>query len=116
MTSTSTAASNGSTTAPDTPATAPDHGLARLREEQCYHLTALIRNALYQAEFLTDEVNDRAMDRYTDYSGDKGTTPLDRDYARERLSEARTCAQVAVDYLYRAINALHDQDGEDLPF
>ena len=115
-TSTVTAASNGSTTAPDTPATAPDHGLARLREEQCYHLTALIRNALNQAEYLTDEVNDRAMDRYTDYSGDKGTTPLDRDYARERLTEARTCAQVAVDYLYRAINALHDQDGEDLPF
>ena len=115
MTSTAAAASTGSTTAPDTPAV-PDHGLARLREEQCYHLTALIRNALTQAEYLTDEVNDRAMDRYTDYSGDKGTTPLDRAYARERLTEARTCAQVAVDYLYRAINALHDQDGEDLPF
>lgn len=115
MTSTVTAASTGSATAPDAPAV-PAHGLARLREEQCYHLTALIRNALNQAEYLTDEVNDRAMDRYTDYSGDKGTTPLDRGYARERLTEARTCAQVAVDYLYRAIGALHDQDGEDLPF
>ena len=55
-------------------------------------------------------------DRYRDYSGDKGTTPLDRGYARGRLSEARTCAQVAVDYLYRAINALRDQDEQDLPF
>jgi hypothetical protein len=116
MTSASTAASNGSATAPDTPAVVPARGLARLREEQCYHLTALIRSALDQAEYLTNEVNDRAMHRYTDYSGDKGTTPLDRDYARERLGEARTCAQVAVDYLFRAISALHDEDGEDLPF
>jgi hypothetical protein len=113
-TTTVTAASNGSATAPEAPA--PDHGVDRLREQQCYHLTALVRNALDQAEYLTNEVNDRAMDRYCDYSGDKGTTPLDRGYARERLSEARACAQVAVDYLYRAINALRDQDGEDLPF
>ena len=61
MTSTAKPASNGSgTTAPEAPV-APDHGLARLREEQCYHLTALIRNALDQAEHLTNEVNDRAM-------------------------------------------------------
>ncbi len=115
MTTTAKAAGNGSATAPDAPVT-PDHGLARLREEQCYHLTALIRNALNQAEHLTNEVNDRAMDRYRDYSDKKGTTPLDRDYARDRLSEARACAQVAVDYLYRAINALRDQDEQDLPF
>jgi hypothetical protein len=115
MTSTAKAAGNGSTTAPDAPVT-PDHGLARLREEQCYHLTALIRNALNQAEYLTNEVNDRAMDRYRDCGGNEGTIPLDRDYARERLSEARTSAQVAVDYLYRAITALRDQDEQDLPF
>jgi hypothetical protein len=115
MTTTATTASNGGTAAPEAPA-APDHGVDRLREQQCYHLTALVRNALDQAEYLTTEVNDRAMDRYCDYSGDKGTAPLDRTYARERLSQARACAQVAVDYLYRAINALHDQDGEDLPF
>ncbi len=116
MTSTVTAASTGSATVPDTPVPVPARGLARLREEQCYHLTALIRNALSQAEYLTDEVNGRAMNRYTDYSGDKDTSPLDRDYARERLAEARTCAQIAVDYLYRAINGLRDQDSEDLPF
>jgi hypothetical protein len=50
------------------------------------------------------------MDRYRDYSGDKGSTPLDRDYAFGRLTEARACAQVAVDYLYRAITAMRDQD------
>ena len=27
-----------------------------------------------------------------------------------RLTEARDCAQVAVDYLYRATSALRDQD------
>ena len=110
MTITAEAASNGSTTTTtDTPAER-EHGIARLREEQCYHLTALVRNALNQAEHLTNEVNDRAMDRYRDYSGDKGSTPLDCDYAFGRLTEARACAQVAVDYLYRAINALRDQD------
>ncbi len=109
MTTTAEAASNGSDTTADAPVER-EHGLARLREEQCYHLTALVRNALNQAEHLTNEVNDRAMDRYRDYSGDKGSNPLDRDYAFGRLTEARACAQVAVDYLYRAMNALRDQD------
>ena len=109
MTTTTDAASNGSTTTTDAPAKR-EHGLSRLLEEQCYHLTALVRNALDQAEHLTNEVNDRAMDRYSDYSGDKGSTPLDRDYASGRLTEARACAQVAVEYLYMITNALRDQD------
>ena len=109
MTTTAEAASNGSTTTADAPAKR-EHGLARLREEQCYHLTALVRSALNQAEHLTNEVNDRAMDCYRDYSGDKGSIPLDPDYAFSRLTEARACAQVAVDYLYRATTALRDQD------
>ena len=50
------------------------------------------------------------MDRYRDYSGGNGTDPLDRDYAVSRLTEARDCAQVAVDYLYKVTNALRDQD------
>ncbi len=109
MTTTS-AVSNGSTT---TDADAParrEHGIARLREEQCYHLTALVKNALYEAEHLTDQVNGKAMDCYRDYTGTKGTTPLDRDDAISKLTEARACAQVAVDYLYSAIDALRDQD------
>ncbi len=108
MTTTAEAASNGSTTA-DVPAKR-EHGLARLQEEECYHLTALVRDALNEAERLTNEVNGQSMDRYRDYSGDKGSNPLDRDYAWSRLTEARECAQVAVDYLYRITNALRYQD------
>ena len=109
MTTTAEAASNGSDTTADAPAER-EHGIARLREEECYHLTALVRDALNEAERLTNEVDGRSIDRYRDYSGDKGTDPLDRDYAWSRLTEARDCAQVAVDYLYRITTALRDQD------
>ena len=74
MTTTTEAASNGSTTTTDAPAER-EHGLARLREEECYHLTALVRDALNEAERLTSEVNGRAMDRYRDYSGGNGSDP-----------------------------------------
>ncbi len=111
MTTTAEAASNGSTTTTTTTADAPaerEHGLARLREEECYHLTTLVRDALNEAERLTNEVNGRSMDRYRDYSGSNGTGPLDRDYAVSRLNEARDCAQVAIDYLYKITTALRD--------
>jgi hypothetical protein len=111
MTTTAEAASDGSTTttAADAPAER-EHGLSRLREEECYHLTALIRDALNEAERLTNQVNNDSMDRYRDYSGSNGTDPLDRDHAVSRLTEARDCAQVAVDYLYKVTDALRDQD------
>ena len=109
MTTTAEAASNGSATTADAPAER-EHGLARLREEECYHLTTLVRDALNEAERLANEVNGRAMDRYRDYTGSNGTGPLDRDYAMSRLNEARDCAQVAIDYLYRITTALRDQD------
>jgi hypothetical protein len=113
MTTTAKTASNGSVTDGTRPVR--EHGLARVREEECYHLTGLVRNALAEAEHLTNEVNRATADRYADYSGSKGTKPLDRDCALKRLTEARDCAQVAVDYLYRATNALRDQN-EEPPF
>ena len=112
MTTTTEAASNGTTTTTtttDAPAKR-EHGLARLREEECYHLTALVRDALNEAERLTNEVNGQSMDRYRDYTGGDGTDPMDRDYAWRRLTEALDCAQVAVDYLYKITTALRDQD------
>ncbi len=109
MTTTTATAASDSSTAGDTPAVR-EHGITRLREEETYHLTALVRDALNEAERLTTEVNNQSMNRYRDYSGDKGTEPLDRDDAWRRLTEARDCAQVAIDYLYEAVNALRDQD------
>ena len=106
---TTQAASNGGTTTADAPAKR-EHGLSRLREEECYHLTTLVRDALNEAERLTNEVNGQSMDRYRDYTGGDGTDPMDRDYAWRRLTEALDCAQVAVDYLYKITSALRDQD------
>lgn len=108
MTTSAKAAGHGGT-AEDTPAER-EHGITRLREEETYHLTNLVKDALDQAERLTAEVNGRARTSYLDYSGKNGAEPLDRDYGWRKLTEALDCAQVAIDYLYRAASALQDQD------
>lgn len=113
MTTTDQPASNGST---DTDKSVPaqrEHGLNRLREDECYHLTSLIRDSLDEASHLVRKASSKAYSRTLDYDGSKGTAPLDPDEVRDILTEARDCAQVAIDYLYRAVNAL---DQGDAPF
>ena len=111
MTSSSTdqAASNGGdTSAQDKPA-ARERGLAHLREEECYYLTGLVASALREAEHLTDEVRNKASDRFTDYRGERGTEPLDAAEAEAKLREAYDCASLALTYLYSASSHLRDQ-------
>lgn len=110
MTTTAQPASNGST---DTGKSVPvqrEHGMDRLREEECYYLTSLIRDSLDEAEHLVRKAHNKAYNRTLDHDGSKGTAPLHCDEVRDILTEARDCAQVAIDYLYRATNAL-EQDG-----
>lgn len=114
-TTTTKAASDGSATTDSTPAKR-EHSLARLREDECYHLTGLIRNALDEAGWLTNQVHSAVSARYGDWDGGNGTKSLDRDHAITKLTEARDCAQVAIDYLYRAAHALRDQDESEEPF
>jgi hypothetical protein len=110
MTSTAEAADNGSTTTVDTHVPAQrEHGLDRLREDECYHLTELIERALSEAEYLVRKVHNKAFNRTLDYDGSKGTAPLDRDEATRILTEARDCAQAAIEYLYRALSALEGE-------
>ena len=116
MTTTDLPASNGST---DTEKIVPaqrEHGLDRLREDECHHLTLLIRDSLDEASHLVRKASSKAFSRTLDYDGSKGTAPLDRDEIAGILTEARDCAQVAIHYLYRAISALQDQNDYDSPF
>ncbi len=111
-----TAASNGTDTPTKDEAPAPrEPGLNRLREEECYYLTGLVRQALYQAEHLVDSVSSQASDRFTDYSGKKGTTPLDRKQIATILHEAYECTAIAMTYLFEAGTHII-QDAPDVPW
>jgi hypothetical protein len=114
MTTTAQPAGNGSTATKKSVPAQREHGLNRLREEECYYLSGLIQEALGEAERLVRKVHNKAFNRTIDSDGTKGTVPLDRAEARQILAEARDCTQVAIDYLYRATDALRDQD--DQPF
>ena len=113
MTSSSTtadqAASNGGDTSTQDQPAARERGLACLREEECYYLTGLVTSALREAEHLTEEVHRKASDRFTDYSGKRGTVPLDVAEAEAKLREAYDCASLALTYLYGASSHLRDQ-------
>jgi hypothetical protein len=115
MTTNTQPASNGSTTT-ETEKSVPaqrEHGMTRLREDECYYLSTLIRDCLDEASHLVRKASSKASNRTNDYDGSKGTAPLDPDEMSGILTEARDCAQVAIDYLYRAVNAL---DQGDAPF
>ena len=112
MTATAKAVGNGSTTTEKHVPAQREHGLNRLREEECYHLTTLIRECLDEAGHLVRKVHGKAYNRTLDYDGSKGTAPLDRAEAQRILTEACGCAAVAIEYMYRAFEALADEDGE----
>ena len=108
MTTTDQPASNGSTE-PRPSKIVPaqrEHGMTRLREDECYYLSTLIRDCLDEASHLVRKASSKASNRTNDYDGSKGTAPLNQDEIRGILSEARDCAQVAIEYLYRAVDAL----------
>jgi hypothetical protein len=120
MSTATRAARNGQpTTTSSTPHERPD-GMVRLHEEECYHLSLMVTNALGAAERLTRKVNRAASERYCDPNGDKDTPPLDTGELLAQLNEARACVRAADDYLLHVINAvgaLNDSDpwGEE-PF
>jgi hypothetical protein len=116
MTTTTAKASGNGATATDKHVPAQrEHGMDRLREDQCYHLTSLIVACLGEAEHLVRKVNSKAFSRTIDHDGTKGTAPLNHAEIRQILIEARECAQAATEYLYQAANAVRDQD-EESPF
>ena len=72
MTTTADKASgNGATTTTRQVPAQREHGLNRLREDQTYHLSALIVACLSEAEHLVRKVNSKAFSRTIDHDGTK---------------------------------------------
>ena len=61
-------ASNGDTTEKHQPAQR-EHGMNRLREDECYHITSLIGDCLSEAEHLVRKVHGKVQGRFLDHDG-----------------------------------------------
>ena len=110
------AASNGEPTDKHTLAQR-EHGMNRLREDECYHITSLITDCLNEAEHLVRKVHGKSQGRVLDYDGSKGTQPLDRDEARKTLGEAYDCASLALTYLFEVSqHLLRERDESEAPW
>jgi len=110
------AASDGGTTTDSSPKEAPakpKRGIARLRENEVYHLMSLVQSVLYEAEHLVREVHDKASDRYLDH--DNTTEPLNGEQVTRLLGEAYQCATLASTYIDKAAMGLLDP-AADTPF
>ena len=113
------AASDGGTTTDSSPKEAPaiqakpERGIARLRENEVYHLMNLVQAALYEAEHLITEVLGQARPRYLDH--DDTAEPLNGDQVARLLGEAYQCANLAATYIDKAAMGLLDP-GAETPF
>ena len=102
------ASTNGGATAKAVPAQR-EHGISRLREQECYHLTSLIQSCLDEAEHLVRKVHNKAYNRVLDHDGANGTQPLDRAEAKQILDEAYECASLALTYIYNVSTHLDEE-------
>jgi hypothetical protein len=87
----------------------PEHGMARLRETEVYHLTSLVQSALYEAERMVQLAHDKARDRWLDH--DNTTDPLNADEVSRALSEAYQATTMASTYIDKAVMGLLDSGG-----
>ena len=114
-----TAASNGGTTTDSSPQDTPTspakprRGIARLRENEVYHLMNLVQSALYEAEHLISEVLGKARPRYLDH--DNTAEPLNGEQVARLLGEAYQCTTLAATYIDKAAMGLLDP-AADTPF
>ena len=114
-----TAASNGGATTDSSPQDTPTspakprRGIARLRENEVYHLMGLVQSALHESEHLVREVHDKASDRYLDH--DNTTEPLNGEQVTRLLGEAYQCANLAATYIDKAAMGLLGR-GAETPF
>jgi hypothetical protein len=99
----------------DTPASPAkyERGIARLRENEVYHLMNLVQSALYEAEHLITEVLGQARPRYLDH--DDTAEPLNGEQVTRLLGEAYQCTNLAATYIDKAAMGLLDP-GADTPF
>jgi hypothetical protein len=96
MTTTSTASKAGKD--PKVDVKERPHGLARVSEQEFYHLTALIRDCLHEAEACVEKVHTSASERFLDFDGQK-SEPLDFLALSRNLGDAHDCLILAVQHL-----------------
>jgi hypothetical protein len=113
-TATKTAANGGKTIGNQVPAQR-EHGIQRLREQECYQMTSLIGDCLTEAEHVVRKLHNKVYNRVLDNDGSRGTHPLDREEARQILNEAYDCTALALEYLFSASLHLRDQADEPEP-
>jgi hypothetical protein len=111
------AASNGDI-APSKPAPAQrEHGMSRLREEECYYLTNLAQVCLNEAEHLIRKIQNKVSNRVFDHDGSKGTRPMDDAEVTRTLDEAYDCAALALTYLFSvSLHLKDDRINSEPPF
>jgi hypothetical protein len=74
-------------------------GIVRVQEDEYYHMTALIRDCLREADITVSKVHKKASERFTDFHGEDGTEPLDFCELGTQLLEARDCLVLALEHL-----------------
>ena len=74
-------------------------GIVRVEEDEYYHMTALIRDCLREADTTVSKVHSKASERFTDFHGEDGTEPLDFCELGAQLLEARECLVLALEHL-----------------
>lgn len=74
-------------------------GIVRVEEDEYYHMTALIRDCLREADITVSKVHSKASERFTDFHGEDGTEPLDFCELGAQLLEARECLVLALEHL-----------------
>jgi hypothetical protein len=74
-------------------------GIVRVQEDEYYHVTALIRDCLHEADVTVNKVHSRASERFTDFHGENETEPLDFCELGTELLDARDCLVVALQHL-----------------
>ena len=79
----------------------------RLREEECYHVTGLIRTASMRPNTWSGRSTTSSHSRVLDHDGSKGTQPLDHVEARKTLDEAYDCASLALTYIFEVCQHQH---------
>jgi len=113
-TATKSASNGGKTTDKPVPAQR-EHGIQRLREQECYQLSNLIGDCLSEAEHVVRKLHNKAYNRVLDNDGSRGTCPLDREEVRQILNEAYDCTALALEYIFSASLHLRDQADEPEP-
>jgi hypothetical protein len=111
-------ATSGSADQADVPAQRV-HGMDRLREDECYHITGLILDCFMEAEHLIRRVRNKAQNRVLDHDGSRGTKPLSVSEFGPVFDEAHDCLALAMTYLFTvSTNMRHqaEEPWEEPPF